>query len=230
MTDDELRHELSKRFASVRQRMVTACERASRPPESVQLVAVSKTVSQRVIEQCLALRQLDFGENRPQTFWPKASAMPQARWHFIGHLQRNKLDRTLDSTHLLHSVDSVRLLQAVNEYGLKRGTPVPVLLEMNCSGENQKGGFEPSELPEVRAYSSVAVQGMMTMAAFHDDPEQCRPAFAQLRQLKMQLEESTGVAMPHLSMGMSNDFEVAIEEGATLVRIGSTLFAGLETE
>ena len=226
MTDDELRAELTTRFASVRQRIVAACERVSRSAETVQLVAVSKTASLRVIEHCIGLGQLDFGENRPQSLWPKAEALPQARWHFIGHLQRNKLDRTVDSTHLMHSVDSLRLLQALSDYGSKRGTPVPVLLEVNCSGEVQKGGFEPGEVPDIRPFSGVAVQGLMTMAAQHDDPELCRPAFAQLRQLKEQL----GAELPHLSMGMSNDFEVAIEEGATLIRIGSTLFGGLEGE
>ena len=230
MTDEVLQLELCNRFASVRQRIVAACERVSRPADSVQLVAVSKTVSLRVIQQCLALGQLDFGENRPQTLWPKAEALPQARWHFIGHLQRNKLDRTVDCTHLLHSVDSLRLLQSLSDYGAKRGTPVPVLLEVNCSGEPQKGGFEPGEMPDIRPFSGVAVQGLMTMAAQHDDVELCRPAFAQLRQLKVQLEQTLGVALPHLSMGMSNDFEVAIEEGATLIRVGSTLFSGLEGE
>jgi PLP dependent protein len=230
MTNEELRNELSTRFEAVRQRMAAACDRVSRSLDSVELVAVSKTVSLRVIEQCHALGYMDFGENRPQALWPKADAMPQARWHFIGHLQRNKLDRTLPATHLLHSVDSLRLLEAVSDFGLKSCSPVPVLLEVNCSGEAQKGGFEPGEVPDIRPYSGVLVQGLMTMAAQHDDPEQYRPAFAQLRQLNVNLEQSFGFALPHLSMGMSNDFEVAIEEGATLVRIGSTLFTGLESE
>jgi pyridoxal phosphate enzyme (YggS family) len=230
MTDEELRRELKNRLASVRQRIVAACERVSRSADSVQLVAVSKTVSLRVIQHCIALGQLDFGENRPQTLWPKAETLPQARWHFIGHLQRNKLDRTVDCTHLLHSADSLRLLQSINDYGRTRGTPIPVLLEINCSGEPQKGGFEPSEVPDIRPFTGVVVQGLMTMAAQHDDPELCRPAFAQLRQLKTQLEQSLGVVLSHLSMGMSNDFEVAIEEGATLIRLGSTLYGGLEGE
>jgi uncharacterized pyridoxal phosphate-containing UPF0001 family protein len=130
----------------------------------------------------------------------------------------------------LHSVDSLRLLQSLSDYGTKRGTPVPVLLEVNCSGEAQKGGFEPGEVPDIRPFNGVALHGLMTMAAQHEDVELCRPAFAQLRQLKLQLEQTFGVALPHLSMGMSNDFEVAIEEGATLIRVGSTLFNGLEGE
>jgi PLP dependent protein len=230
MTDDELQLELGNRFASVRQRIVAACERSSHPPETVQLVAVSKTVSLRVIQQCIALGQLDFGENRPQSLWPKAEALPQARWHFIGHLQRNKLDRTADCTRLMHSVDSLRLLQSLSDYGMKRSSPVTVLLEVNCSGEARKGGFEPAEVPDIRPFTGVTVQGLMTMAAQNEDVELCRPAFAQLRQLKLQLEQTFGVALPHLSMGMSNDFEVAIEEGATIIRVGSTLFNGLESE
>ena len=230
MTDDELQAELKQRFDGVLQRVTTACQRVHRDPATVQLVAVSKTVNLRVIRACVELGQLDFGENRPQSLWPKAEALPEARWHFIGHLQRNKLDRTIPLTTLCHSVDSLRLLQSLSDFGLKHASPVPVLLEVNCSGEAQKGGFEPGEVPDFRPFTGVAVQGLMTMAAQQDDVELCRPAFAQLRTLKMQFEQSFGVALPHLSMGMSNDFEVAIEEGATLIRVGSTLFSGFEGE
>jgi pyridoxal phosphate enzyme (YggS family) len=170
----------------------------------------------------------DFGENRPQELWRKAAAIPDANWHFIGHLQRNKLDRTIPLVLLMHSVDSERLLSALSDFGDKRGSPVPVLLEVNCSREEAKGGLAPESLAEIvnrlPSLTGVNVHGLMTMAAYHEDPEACRPTFRELRELRNQF----GPTWPHLSMGMSNDFEVAIEEGATLVRVGTTLFDGLE--
>ena len=157
--------------------------------------------------------------------------MPGARWHLIGHLQRNKLDRTVPLVTLIHSVDSARLLEALDAFGRNRGTPLPVLLEVNCSGEAAKGGFSPDELralgDKLVSLAGVSVQGLMTMAAYFDDPQLCRPTFAELRMLRDQLQAATGLQLPELSIGMSNDFEVAVEEGATLVRIGTTLFEGL---
>ena len=163
--------------------------------------------------------------------WKKAAAVPAARWHLIGHLQRNKLDRTVPLVALVHSVDSERLLAALDAFGRARGVPVPVLLEVNCSGEAAKGGFAPADLPAlgdtVMSRAGVAVRGLMTMAAYSDDPEAARPTFAALRTLRDDLRARTGLALPDLSMGMSGDFEVGVEEGATFVRVGSTLFDGL---
>jgi pyridoxal phosphate enzyme (YggS family) len=174
----------------------------------------------------------DLGESRPQELWKKQAAIPAARWHLIGHLQRNKIDKTIPLVSLTHSVDSERLLAALHEFGTKRGEPVPVLLEVNCSREEAKGGFRPEDLTAVgdRAVSlaGVRLEGQMTMAALYDDPEWSRPTFAELRELRDQLRRRTGLPLTHLSMGMSNDFEIAVEEGATLVRVGTTLFAGLE--
>jgi uncharacterized pyridoxal phosphate-containing UPF0001 family protein len=131
-------------------------------------------------------------------------------------------------------VDSDRLLDSLDAYGGKRGSPVPVLLEVNCSREETKGGFRPEEVlllgGKLTSLTGVRIEGLMTMAALADDPEACRPTFAELRRLRDELRERTGLPLPHLSMGMSNDFEVAVEEGATLVRIGTTLLAGLEGE
>jgi uncharacterized pyridoxal phosphate-containing UPF0001 family protein len=132
---------------------------------------------------------------------------------------------------LVHSVDSVRLVEALDAFGRKRGSPVPALIEVNCSREASKGGFAPEEVPalgdKLMSLAGVRADGLMTMAAPHDDPEKCRPAFAELRGLRDRLRAATGLPLPHLSMGMSNDFEVAVEEGATLVRIGTTIFEGL---
>ena len=173
---------------------------------------------------------LDLGESKPQELWKKAAAVPEARWHLIGHLQRNKIDRTVPLAALVHSVDSLRLLEALDAFGRKRGSPAPVRLEVNCSREESKGGFRPEELPALSdklvSLNGANVRGLMTMASFSDNPEQSRPAFAELRELRDRLRTATGLPLPHLSMGMSNDFEVAVEEGATQVRIGTTLFEG----
>jgi pyridoxal phosphate enzyme (YggS family) len=132
---------------------------------------------------------------------------------------------------LIHSVDSERLLKALDDFGLKRGNPIPVLLEVNCSREEAKGGFAPEALPALSdalaSLRGATVRGLMTMAAYSDDPQAARPTFAELRHLRDDLAARTGLALPELSMGMSGDFEVAIEEGATLVRIGTVLFQGI---
>ena len=234
MTDDELKTVLRERISAVEARMSAACQRAGRDRTTITLVAITKTVSIRVAAMLPELGIVDLGENRPQELWKKAAAIPGIRWHFTGHLQRNKIDPTLALTTLIHTLDSERLALAVHEFGVKRGQPVPVLLEVNCSREAAKGGFAPEELPavadELMALSGLRPDGLMTMAAHVENPEECRPAFVELRGLRDSLRTRTGLALPQLSMGMSNDFESAIEEGATFIRVGTTLFAGLEAE
>jgi pyridoxal phosphate enzyme (YggS family) len=231
MTDSELRSVLTTRIAAVRARIADACQRAGREPSSVVLVAVTKTVSPQVAAVVAELGVRDLGESRPQELWKKADAIKTVNWHLIGHLQRNKLDRTVPLVALIHSVDSERLLSALDAFGRAHGTPIPVLLEVNCSGEASKGGFGPAEALAVgeaaAVLTGVSVRGLMTMAAHTDAPEQARPTFAALRAVREALRARTGLSLPELSMGMSNDFEVAVEEGATLVRIGTTLFEGL---
>ena len=160
------------------------------------------------------------------------AAIPQARWHLIGHLQRNKLDKTIPMVSLVHSVDSERVLRALSDFGMGRGLPVPILLEINCSREESKGGISPDDAATMgdiaTSLPGVRFEGLMTMAAYGDDPEESRPTFVELRQIRDRLRTATGLTLPHLSMGMSNDFEVAIEEGSTYIRVGSTLFSGLE--
>lgn len=231
MSDSKLRSILSDRLSSVRGRISDACRRSGRDPAEVTLVAVTKTVPPEVAAAVSELGHHDLGESRPQELWKKAAAVPDARWHLIGHLQRNKIDRTVPLVSLVHSVDSDRLLDGLDAFGRKRGEPVPVLLEVNCSREEAKGGFRPEDVPAIggrtKSLAGVSLLGLMTMAAFFDDLEQCRPTFAELRGIRERLRASTGLPLPHLSMGMSNDFEVAVEEGATLVRVGTTLFEGL---
>ena len=227
MTDDELRKLLGERIASVEVRVTAACQRAGRPRNSVSTVAITKTVSVRVAALLPELGLPDLGENRPQELWKKAAAIPGAVWHFTGHLQRNKIDRTLPLVRLLHTLDSLRLAEAI-------GSAAPALLEVNCSRETSKGGFAPDELPAVAdkllALGGIRIEGLMTMAAHAEYPEECRPTFAELRTLRDRLRERTGWELPKLSMGMTNDFEIAIEEGATFIRLGTLLFQGLEAE
>jgi pyridoxal phosphate enzyme (YggS family) len=231
MTDAELRSILTERIAHVRDRIAGACVRSGRDLASVTLVGVTKTVSVQVAALAAELGLRDLGENRPQELWKKAEAIPAVNWHLIGHLQRNKLDRTVPLVSLIHSVDSERLLAAIDAFGRKRGSPVPVLLEVNCSREASKGGFAPDALPAASdnalSLAGVSIRGLMTMAAYVEDPQATRPTFAMLRELRDSLRTRTGLPLPELSMGMSNDFEIAVEEGATLVRIGTTLFEGL---
>ena len=225
--------ELRTRLAGIRDRMESACRRAGRRPSDVTLVAVTKTVTPEVAAVAAELGVADLGENRPQELWKKAAAVPAANWHLIGHLQRNKIDRTVPLVVLIHSVDSERLLEALDAFGQRQKTAVPVLLEVNCSREAAKGGFSPGALPALSdrlvSLAGVSVRGLMTMAAYSDNPEDARPAFAELRRLRDDLRSRTGLELPHLSMGMSGDFEVGVEEGATFVRVGTTLFEGLDS-
>lgn len=236
MAASALRTCLHDRLQAVEQRLRPACQRAGRRRDEVTLVAVTKTVSAEVAALLPELGVLHLGENRPQELWRKAAHIPDVQWHLIGHLQRNKVERTLPLVSLIHSVDSVRLLETLEAEAARHGLAVPVLLEVNASGEASKHGFTPEEVPalvsRLTALEHVRIRGLMTMAALVDDPEACRPTFATVRRLRDQLRAALGA--PHrpdeLSMGMTNDFEVAIEEGATLVRIGSALFEGLPGE
>jgi pyridoxal phosphate enzyme (YggS family) len=234
VTEARLSPTIAARLAAVEERLRAACRRAGRPRGDVTLVAVTKTVPVEVAALLPGLGLLDLGENRPQELWRKAAALPPAvRWHLIGHLQRNKVERTLPLVYRIHSVDSLRLLQALEEEAGRRQTPIEVLLEVNASREASKHGFVPEEVPglapALAGLRHVRVGGLMTMAAYEEDPERCRPTFAALRGLRDRLRAELGPAHPlaHLSMGMSNDFEVAVEEGATLVRLGTVLFEGL---
>ena len=226
---------LAERLAAVEERIHAACRRAGRARSDITLVAVTKTVSAEVAARLLELGVHDLGESRPQELWHKAAVVPPpVRWHLIGHLQRNKIERTLPLVECIHSVDSLRLLRALETAAetLARTKPLPVLLEFNVSGEASKHGFAPAEIDLLAGtladLRNVRVEGLMTMAAYEEDPQRTRPTFAALRQLRDRLATTSGQPLPHLSMGMSNDFEIAIEEGATFVRLGSILFEGIE--
>ncbi|MCI0378815.1 MAG: YggS family pyridoxal phosphate-dependent enzyme [Gemmataceae bacterium] len=224
---------LRRNLAKVEERLQAACRRAGRDRKEITLVAVTKSVSAEIAALLPALGIVDLGESRPQELWRKAEALPKdLRWHLIGHLQRNKVARTLPAVHWIDSVDSARLLRTLDSESAKLSKTLDVLLEVNASGEAQKHGFRLGEIaplaPLLRDLTSVRVRGLMTMAALQE-PERCRPAFKLLRELRDRLRQELVPphAVEHLSMGMSNDFEVAVEEGATFVRLGSVLFEGI---
>jgi pyridoxal phosphate enzyme (YggS family) len=224
---------LAGNLARIEDRLRAACVRAGRDRRDVTLVAVTKTVTVEVAALLPELGVLDLGENRPQELWRKAGLLPAAvRWHLIGHLQRNKIEHTLPLVHRIHSVDSLRLLSALEQ----QRRALVVFLEVNCSGEASKHGFMPAQVPglaeELAKLEHVRVAGLMTLAAPEEDPQRCRPAFAHLRRLRDELRRVVGDSHPlnELSMGMSNDFEVAVEEGATSVRLGTVLFDGMQEE
>jgi pyridoxal phosphate enzyme (YggS family) len=229
---------LAERLNAVEGRIKAACNRAGRSREEVSLVAVTKTISAETAALLPSLGILDLGESRPQELWRKAAHLSKiglsVRWHQVGHLQRNKIEATLPLVHLIHSVDSVRLLTALENEAAKQRRNISILLEVNVSREASKHGFSPQEVPQligpITGLKHVQVTGFMAMAALESNVEECRKVFAELRQL---LDDCRGRFPPphdlnHLSMGMTNDFEAAIEEGATHVRLGTVLFEGLD--
>jgi PLP dependent protein len=225
---------LRANLAAVRERMAATAVQAGRRPEEVQLVAVTKYVDADVTRQLIEVGCLDLGESRPQQLWEKAAALnvDGVRWHLIGSLQRNKIRRTIPLVHLLHSGDRLSLLEDLNreQSAAASGSPLPVLLEVNVSGDATKHGFTPEELSKLldslTPLTHLQIRGLMAMAGLEDDPATARRRFAQLRELRDRLRSAwTGrFTLDELSMGMSGDFEAAIAEGATIVRIGSALF------
>jgi PLP dependent protein len=227
---------IAENLARIHGRIGAACRRAGRDANQVRLVAVTKSAELEWIEALIALGVGDVGESRPQQLLERAQELRGAhapiRWHLIGHLQRNKVRKILPAVVCLHSVDSLTLAARIDSLADELGLKPRVLLEANVSGEASKDGFAPEELAADWAslcnLSHVEIAGLMTIAPFSDDPEESRPTFRRLRELRDRLaDRPESPPLPELSMGMSGDFEVAIEEGATMVRIGSSLFEGL---
>lgn len=228
---------LTENILSVTERIRQAAQRANRSTEDITLVAVSKTVSEAAIREAYDCGLRIFGENRPQELEHKASALADLRdirWHMIGHLQRNKVKTVLPIAALIHAVDSLRLAEELDRQSRQKGLVTPILLEVNVSGEETKFGFAEGEILDacesLASMSGVSVRGLMTMAPLTADPEQARAVFAQTRELADKIAERgyQDIGMSELSMGMSNDFEVAVEEGATIVRVGTALWQGLD--
>lgn len=225
---------LAQNLASVEESISAACRRAGRARDEVRLVAVTKYVSLEVARELISLGCFDLGESRPQELWRKAEALADlpVRWHVIGHLQRNKARRTVPLADLIHSVESLELAREIARSSTN--LPTRVLVEVNVSGDATKHGLAPGEvgtfIEQTLAFEGLDVRGLMTMAARDGDLNVARENFKALRRLRDELRTTFGdrCDLSELSMGMSGDYEVAIEEGATLVRVGSALFEGIE--
>ena len=213
----------------IRERIATACARAGRDPATVTLLAVSKTHPPEAIRAAVEAGQMLFGENKIQEAKAKIPLGPaRARWQFIGHLQSNKVREAVALFEMIQGVDSLAVAREIAKRAEQAAKTMPILLEVNVAGEGSKFGYQPeqllADLAELNALPKIEIHGLMAIPPYTPVPEKARPYFQKLRELKTRAEAALGAPLPHLSMGMSGDFEVAIEEGATIVRIGTALF------
>jgi pyridoxal phosphate enzyme (YggS family) len=220
---------LADNLNSIQQRIRTACDRCDREPNSITLLAVSKTHPPETIQAASELGLLVFGENKVQEAKAKIPNCPgKLRWHFIGHLQSNKCRDAVELFSMIQSVDSLGIAQEINKRAGQVAKTMPVLLEVNVAGEASKFGYKPelmlAELNELNKLSRLEIHGLMAIPPFSPVAETSRPYFRALRELKERAEAVLGAPLPVLSMGMSDDFEIAIEEGSTMVRVGTALF------
>ncbi len=223
--------DIAARLEQIRERITAACARAGRDPKSVELVAVSKTKPAELIQEAVDAGQSLFGENRVQEVILKKPLLPaRLRWHLIGPLQSNKVRKILPLVEMIEAVDSLDIARDINRIAAELGLHPKVLLEINVATESSKHGFSAdrirSQLEELYALDRLYIQGLMCIPPFDPSPEASRKYFIRLRSLKEELEKLGGAPLPVLSMGMSHDFETAIEEGATLVRVGTAIFGG----
>lgn len=226
---------IAERLQHIHERIEKACQKAGRDPSSVTLVAISKTKPVEMLQEAFDSGQLDFGENYVQEMLDKQEVLTDLeqqglRWHFTGHLQRNKVRKIAGRTHFIHAVHSLSLAKEL-EKRTPEGQKQIILLQCNLSQEESKSGFlEYSDVLEVllQPWKRLEIQGLMEIPAWDADPEAVRPSFRKLREWRDRLQEDSGQSLPHLSMGMSNDLEVAVEEGATFVRIGTAIFGPRE--
>lgn len=222
---------VKENLAEVEKRIQAACARSGRNREEVTLIAVSKTKPVSMIEEALETGILEFGENKVQEMCEKHEMLPKnIRWHLIGHLQRNKAKYVVDKAALIHSVDSLRLAEAISQEAKKKGVTVPILIEVNVAEEDTKFGIRCEEaealIEQIAVLDNIRIMGLMTIAPFVENPEENRKHFRKLKQLFVDIKTKNkdNVNMLELSMGMTGDYEVAIEEGATLVRVGTGIF------
>ena len=221
--------DLAANLERIQIRIDEACGRAGRPPSSVQLMAVSKGQPPEAVAAAANLGLILFGENKVQEAKAKIPlCQGHLRWQMIGHLQSNKCRDAVQLFEMIQSVDSLDLAREINKWSEKSAKTMPILLEVNVAGESSKFGYTPdrilAELDQLNSLPKIEIHGLMTIAPWAQDAEKVRPVFRRLRELKERCEQALGAPLPQLSMGMSGDFEVAIEEGATLVRIGTALF------
>lgn len=208
-----------------------ACQRAGRSRDEITLIAVSKTKPTEMLAEIYQEGVRDFGENKVQELTNKYEQLPQdINWHMIGHLQRNKVKYIVDKVKLIHSVDSLRLAEAIEQEAAKKNVVVDVLIEVNVAEEESKFGLIVDQviplLEQIATFSHIRVKGLMTIAPFVENPEENRSVFARLKQLSVDIAQKNidNISVDILSMGMTNDYEVAIEEGATMVRVGTGIF------
>jgi PLP dependent protein len=224
---------IAENLERVREQIAHAAARVGRADGEIELVAISKTHSAEKVREAIEAGQMLFGESRVQEARAKIPELPSnLRWHFVGHLQKNKIRHALELFGLLHGIDSLALAQDVNRVAEEEGLHPHVLLQVNVAGEGSKFGFAPDNLAkqmeELLALARLSVDGLMCIPPIADEPELSRKYFVQLRQLRDRLQTSFRVDLSQLSMGMTQDFEVAIEEGATLVRVGTAIFGERE--
>ncbi len=226
---------LASNLQEVESKIMKACKKAGRSREEITLIAVSKTKPVPMLKEIYDLGVRDFGENKVQELTDKGPQLPaDLRWHMIGHLQRNKVKQVIDKAVLIHSVDSIRLAKAIEAEAAKKKIVVQILLEVNVAEENSKFGLKLEEvLPAVEKIATmphVRIKGLMTIAPFVENPEENRTVFAQLQKLSVDIAEKNidNVSVDILSMGMTNDYQVAIEEGATMIRVGTGIFGERE--
>ena len=222
---------LKHNFEAVEEKIQAACKRAGRKREEITLIAVSKTKPVEMLQEAYNLGNRIFGENKVQEIVDKYDALPNdISWHMIGHLQRNKVKYIIDKVTLIHSVDSLRLAETIEKEAAKKGITADILIEVNAAREDTKFGVLPEKAEElvsdISSLPHIRIKGFMTIAPFVDNPEENRIYFQRLRNLAVDIGEnkSDNVTMGVLSMGMTNDYEIAIEEGATMIRVGTGLF------
>jgi len=221
----------TENLARVRERIAAAAERSGRSPSDITIVAVTKTFGPETVEEAVRGGIRDVGENRVQEFLEKADRVSlDCRWHLVGHLQSNKVNKAIGRFAMIQSVDSIKIAEKLDRAGAERGITTDVLIEVNTSGEASKHGFDPDETVDaygiVSGLQALSVRGLMTVGPWVDDGERIASAFGRLRRLKEEIERAApdGRVLEHLSMGMSDDFELAIREGSTMVRLGRVLF------
>ena len=222
---------LATNLQEVENKITEACKKANRSREDITLIAVSKTKPVSMLQDVYDLGIRDFGENKVQELADKSPTLPDdIRWHMIGHLQRNKVKQVIDKAVLIHSVDSVRLAETIEAEAAKKGIIVHILLEVNVAEEESKFGLKVDEvlpaIEQIAAMTHIRIEGLMTIAPFVENPEENRTVFARLQKLSVDIAKKNidNVSVNILSMGMTNDYQVAIEEGATMIRVGTGIF------
>ena len=224
-----------KRLALVQEKIAESCHKSGRPGQDVTLIAVSKTMPVCDLQEAYHAGVRDFGENKVQELLEKADLLPSdIRWHMIGHLQRNKVKYIVDKVDMIHSVDSLRLAETIEQEAAKKNVVVNVLLEVNVAEEDTKFGLKVEEviplIEQISSFKHIKICGLMTIAPYVENAEENRDVFARLKQLSVDINKKNidNVSVRELSMGMTNDYEVAIEEGATMVRVGTGIFGERE--